>query len=113
MPFINTSPTKAELARQIKMSDTKNEPKCLKRNDVLHNRYVIQNLLGRGKFGRVFKVFDNLRQTEVALKRIDNSQLKYCNDEVKYMRLANKHKTQGRSNIGEWETFNQESTLLK
>ena len=112
LSFINRSTLKTEFAGQIKMSSKKNQPNCLKRNDVLHDRYVIQNLLGQGKFGRVFKVFDKVNKKEVALKRIDNAHLKYCDDEVKFMRLANKHRTLGRSNIGEHETFNRDPIFL-
>ena len=48
----------------------------LKRGEVVANRYVVKDIIGRGGMGRIYKVYDKALGEEVAMKTLLPKHLK-------------------------------------
>lgn len=77
----------------VECYDDENADYIVRPGEVVHNRYTLKKVLGRGSFGQVVEAYDQLEQTDVAIKIIKNK-LSFYNQALVEIKILEHTKVQ-------------------
>ena len=77
-----------------------NDVTKLSYNDILNDRYILRQTVGKGSFGRVYQATDRQTKQHVAIKVFPKKFKSYCQSELQLLKWLNEKDAYDEHNIG-------------